>query len=77
MLGAQFSLEMLREIFIILKSHFIHQNLPIANILSGIVKNDQMMIITAMMNADDQLGKSTSTDNHIFVKLLHEYLHMN
>lgn len=59
MLGAQFSLALLREIFSILKSQFINQNLPIANILSGIVKNDQMTIITVMMNAEDKLGKGT------------------
>lgn len=57
MLGAQFSVETLREIFIILKSHFIHQNLPVANILSGIVKNAQMPVISVMMNATDRLGK--------------------
>ena len=56
MLGAQFSLDTLREIFNVLKSHFIHQNLPIANILSGIVKNMQMPIISVMMNATDRLG---------------------
>lgn len=57
LLSAQFSLDALREIFTILKSHFIHQNLPIANILSGIVQNTQMPIISIMMNATDRLGK--------------------
>lgn len=57
LLGAQFSLNALREIFAVLKSHFIHQNLPIANILSGIVKNIQMQTISVMMNAKDRLGK--------------------
>lgn len=56
MLGAQFNLDILREIFTILKSHFIHQNMPIANILGGIVKNPQMVIVSAMMNTEDKLG---------------------
>lgn len=56
LLGAQFNLDTLREIFVVLKSHFIHQNLPIANILSGIVKNTQMTIVSLMMNAADRSG---------------------
>ncbi|XP_055320961.1 RNA polymerase II-associated protein 3 [Sitodiplosis mosellana] len=56
MLGAQFNLTVLREIFTILKSHFINQNLPIANILSGMMNNEQMTIISAMMNAEDKLA---------------------
>lgn len=60
MLGAQFSLDTLREIFTVLKSHFIHQNLPIANILNGIVRNPQMTVISAMMNAEDNLGKGNN-----------------
>lgn len=56
MLGAQFNLDILRDIFTILRSHFIHQNLPIVNILSGIIRNSQMMIISAMMNAEDKFG---------------------
>lgn len=57
LLGAQFSLDTLREIFVVVKSHFIHQNLPIANILSGIIKNAQMPVISVMMNGADRLGK--------------------
>lgn len=56
MLGAQFNLAVLREIFAILKSHFINQNLPIANIMSGVVQNEQMPVISVMMNAEDKLG---------------------
>ncbi|XP_031640676.1 RNA polymerase II-associated protein 3 [Contarinia nasturtii] len=55
-LGAQFTLNILREIFTILKSEFVHQNLPIVNIMHGIFKNDQMTIISAMMNAEDKLA---------------------
>lgn len=57
MIGAQFNLDILRGIFAILKSHFMKQNLPIANILDGIMKNSQMPVISAMMNSNDQNGE--------------------
>lgn len=57
LLGAQFNVDTLREIFAVLKSHFIHQNMPIANILSGIVKNMEMPIISVLMNEADLAGK--------------------
>lgn len=66
-MGAQFSLDTLREIFTILKSQFINQNLPIANILNGIIRNSQMPIISAMMNAEDKLGERNSIcESHLF-----------
>lgn len=67
MLGAQFSLEILREIFSVLKSQFTHQNLPIANILKGIVTNSQMPIVSVMMNAEDKLGKYSIKLKTIFL----------
>lgn len=57
MIGAQFNLDILRGIFAILKSHFMKQNLSIANLLDGIMKNSQMPVISAMMNSDDHNGE--------------------
>lgn len=57
MLGAQLDLDLLREMFKILKTFFISQNLPIVNILRGIVKNSEMYVVSAMMNDEDTLGK--------------------
>lgn len=58
MLGAQLSLEILREIVTVLKSHFIKEKLPIIRIMNGIITNDAMVIISVMMNDEDKLGKS-------------------
>lgn len=68
MIGAQFNLDILRGIFAILKSHFMKQNLPIANILDGIMKNSQMPVISAMMNSNDQNGEIRTLVRKLLIK---------
>lgn len=68
MIGAQFNLDILRDIFAILKSHFMKQNLPIANILDGIMKNSQMPVISAMMNSNDQNGEKRTLVRKLLIK---------
>lgn len=68
MIGAQFNLDILRGIFAILKSHFMKQNLPIANILDGIMKNSQMPVISAMMNSNDQNGEKRTLVRKLLIK---------
>lgn len=67
MIGAQFNLDILRGIFAILKSHFMKQNLPIANILDGIMKNSQMPVISAMMSSNDQKGEKITLVRKLFL----------
>lgn len=57
MLGAQFNIDMLREMCGIIDAYITRQKLPIANLLGGIVGHPEMGIIALMMDAEDRKRK--------------------
>lgn len=56
LLGSQFEAALLAEILVILKHHFVPDQLPIGNIMHGIVNNMEMSIVALMMSDEDKLA---------------------
>lgn len=74
MLGAQFNIDMLREICGIIDTYITRRKRPITNLLRGIVEHPEMGIYALMMDADDRKRKyfiRFSNMQNIFSKYLY------